>query len=143
MKRLFAFLLFLFLLFPSFAYPDTMNELIGTWVGCSDAKYGEVDYFLVTLYDDYSAIYETSRITMFDSEGLNFVHNATWDLQDDGVHVHYRNFWDSSKEEDFVLELTQAHYLAHKLVTSYILFVKLPGTRKTTMVHTVSTWDEL
>ena len=142
MKKTFLFLLVLFIVFPCVSSADTESELIGTWVGSSEFRYGEVTYFMVRLYDDHTALYESNMIQMYEDEPEGFVHNATWELLDDGVHVYYRNFWDEKKTDDFLLELTQAHWLAHKLSESYIMFVKLPQRKPVGSFHTVSNWDD-
>lgn len=145
MKRISSlfFVLILFLsLLPVSSFASTEDELIGTWVGSSEFYYGEVNYFLIRLYDDHTALYESNKIHINDSEGFCTVCDATWELREDGVHVYYKNIWDSSKEEDFLLELTQSHYLAHKLANSYIIFAKLPERRKPGTFHTVSSWDK-
>ncbi|MBO7663151.1 MAG: hypothetical protein J6U01_07250 [Clostridia bacterium] len=142
MKKFFALILILSVLFSGCAFADTESELIGTWVGSSEFYYGEVTYFLVRLYDDHTALYESNKIEMYEMEGNGFVHNSTWELKEDGVHVYHENFWDSKKTDDFLLELTQSHHLAHALVDSYIIFVKLPERRNVGTFHTVSSWDD-
>ena len=142
MKNFFALVLAFCLCFPIFSSADTESELIGTWVGSSEFYYGEVTYFLVRLYDDHTALYESNKIEKYEMEGDGFVHNSTWELKEDGVHVYHENFWDSKKTDDFHLELTQSHHLAYALVDSYIIFVKLPERRNVGTFHTVSSWDD-
>lgn len=141
MKKWVALIIVFVLICPVFAFAGTEEELIGIWVGSSEFVYGEVNYFLFRLYDDNTAIYETNQLNISESDCFNMVYNATWDLQEDGVHVHYKNYWDSSKEEEIVLLLTQAHYLAMPLASSYVMFVKLPQRRLPGTFHTLSTWD--
>ena len=56
MKRCFVLFLALSLLLPCFALADTEQELTGIWVGGSEPYRGEVDYFILRLFDDHSAI---------------------------------------------------------------------------------------
>lgn len=142
MKKALLILLILSFLVPSFAFSDTEHELIGTWVGSSEFYYGEVTYFLVRLYEDHSALYESNLIRMYDSESAGFVYNASWTLDDEGVHVRYNNFWDDKKEDDLLLQLTQSHHLALLLDSSYIIFVKLPELKEAGSFHTVTSWDD-
>ena len=142
MKKIFALILVLALVLPVASLANTEEELIGTWVGSSEFYYGEVNYFLVRLYDDHTALYESSCIRMFDDDPFCQVNNATWELLEDGVHVRYKNWMDPDKEEDLLLELTQAHYLSMGLSSSYVMFVKLPERKKAGSFHTVSNWDD-
>lgn len=141
MKKILSLIIILALVFPACAFADTEAELVGTWAGSSEFVYGEVNYFLIRFYDDHTAIYETNKIEITESEGFNLVYSATWELLEDGVHVYYKNFWDSSKKEEIVLYLTQAHYLAYPLASTYVMFIKLPERRLPGTFHTISTWD--
>ena len=141
MKKLLSLIIILALVFPACAFADTEQELVGTWVGSSEFVYGEVNYFLFRFYDDHTAIYETNQLDILESEGINLVHSATWELQEDGVHVRYKNYWDSEKEDETILYLTQAHYLALPLASTFVMFVKLPERRLPDTFHTVTTWD--
>ena len=141
MKKFFSvFLVFLFV-FTSFAFADTESELIGTWVGSSEFYYGEVTTFLLRLYDDHFALYQTNNAKLYESDPFSIVSNAKWELKEDGVHVYYRNYWDNSKKEEIIFELTQAHFLAYKLVNSYVMLVKLPDRQEPGTFHTVSEWE--
>ena len=141
MKRLITAILILVLILPATSLANTEEELIGTWVGSSEFYYGEVTYFMFRFYDDHTALYEANKIQMFEDEPDGFVYEATWELMEDGVHVHYNNFWDKKKKDEKILYLTQAHYLAYPLATSYIMFVKLPQRKEAGSFHTVSNWD--
>ena len=141
MKKILIFVLIFSLLLPVSAFADTRTELIGAWMGLRESFLGELTYFLVRLYDDNTALYETDSFSFSDDEGFRVVKNGTWELKDDGVHVYTPNIWDSNKTEDFLLELTNAHYLAHKLVSSYIIFTKLPDCRPISETHIVDSWD--
>ena len=142
MKKILFLIMIFSLVVPSGSFANTEDELIGTWVGSSEFGYGEVSYFVVRLYDDYTALYETNVIRMYEDEGLSMVNNAKWELKEDGVHVYYKNYWDSKKDEEVLLELTQAHYLAYRLATSYVMFVKLPERKQIGSFHTVNNWDD-
>lgn len=141
MKKLLAVILILSLILPAAALASTEEELIGTWVGSSEFYYGEVTYFLVRLYDDHTAIYEANKVQFFEPYPDAVSHDGKWELKEDGVHIYYKNGRDPSKDEDLVLYLTQAHYLAMKLAASYVLFTKLPERRSIKEIHTVTSWD--
>lgn len=141
MKRCFVLFLALALLLPCFALADTEQELIGVWVGGSEPYRGEVDYFILRLFDDHSAIYSSGGVDIWDAEGFQLVNKATWELKEDGVHVSYRNYWNNDQQDDFVLELTQSHHLARLVGVSYIIFTKLPDRRAIGSFHTVKDWD--
>lgn len=142
MKKIFALILALALLLPAASLANTEEELVGTWVGSSEFSYGEVNYFIVRLYDNHTALYESSCIRLFDDDPFTNVCNAEWELDEDGVHVYYKNWMDPDKKEALLLELTQAHYLAMRLSTSYVMFVKLPERKPVGSFHTVSNWDD-
>ncbi|MBO7662849.1 MAG: hypothetical protein J6U01_05720 [Clostridia bacterium] len=141
MKKVLLFLLALSLFLPTVSYAGTVDYLIGAWIGLREEYPGDVSYFLVDLYDDYTALYESNSFTKYDNEGFQIIRTGTWDFTDGVVHVRFKNYWDESQEDDFELELTQDHYLAHKLAVSYILFSKMQGCRKVKHTKTVKSWD--
>ena len=142
MKKILVLILVLSLFLPAASLANTEEELVGTWVGSSEFVYGEVNYFIVRLYDDHTALYESSTIRLYEDDPFTNVNNAKWELMEDGVHVRYRNWMDPDKKEDLLLELTQAHYLAMGLSNSYVMFVKLPERKNAGSFHTVSDWDD-
>lgn len=142
MKKIFTLILALALFLPAASLANTEEELVGTWVGSSEFVYGEVNYFIVRLYEDHTALYESSCIRFYEDDPFTNVNNATWELKEDGVHVYYKNWMDPDKKEALLLELTQAHYLAMRLSTSYVMFVKLPERKPVGSFHTVSNWDD-
>ena len=141
MKKLLALVLILALLLPSFCFADTMDELLGAWIGLRESSPGDITYFFVRLYDDFTALYESDSFSFTDDEGFRIVKDGTWELKKDGVHVYTKNIWDSKKTEDFHLELTNAHYLAYKLASTYIIFTKLPDCRPVSKTTIVESWD--
>ena len=141
MKKLIAIILLLAILLPVIALANTEDELVGTWIGMGSSFGGKMSLFIVRFFDDHTAIYEARGYDIFDYDGTDFVYDATWELKEDGVHVYYQNRWNSEQIDDFHLELTQAHYLAYKLVSTYILFEKMPEPRSISQIHTVENWD--
>ena len=141
MKRLIALIMIMFMLAPAAVSADTYTELCGVWTGASEFTYGEVAYFMVHLYEDYTAIYETRSYSIYDTEGYGWVNIGTWKIEKGGVRITYPDPWGTSEEKELFLEFTQAHYLAHKLVNSYVLFVKLPDRRPLDKVHMLDDWD--
>ena len=141
MKRILVLFFSLLLLFPAVSSAGTVDELLGCWIGLREEYPGSVTYFLVDLYDDYTALYESDGFTMFDDEGLQIIRRGTWDFTDGVVHVHFKNYWNEEQLEDYELVLTDDHYLAHKLAVSYILFAKMPGCRKIKNTKIVKSWD--
>ena len=140
MKKIAILMLIVCLFVPAVSFSSTEDELVGTWVGSSEFYQGEVNYYLVRLYEDHSALYEISKIEKFEIESFSNVYNGTWELKEDGVHVYYKNLNKESKE--LLLELTQAHYLAIRLAVSYVMLVKLPPRKEVGSFHTVSSWDD-
>ena len=140
MKKLIAVTLILAMLLPAAAWANTQEELVGTWVGSSEFDYGKVTYFLLRLYDDHTALYETNTIQMREMDGDCLVFDATWELKDDGLHVRHKNLWGDQEQEEVYL-LTQAHYLAYKLAATAIMFVKLPDRRDLGTFHAIPNWD--
>lgn len=141
MKRLIIVVLLVSFVLPSVVFADTESELVGTWVGSSEFYYGEVSYFMFRFYDDHKAIYQTNEAKMYDDDPFSIVNAGTWELKEDGVHVYHYNYWNKKEENEVVLVLTQAHYLAMKLATSYIMFVKLPERKSIGSFHIVENWD--
>ena len=129
------------MLIPAAAIADTTEKLIGTWVGSSEFYTGEVTYFLIRLYEDNDALYETNCVKAYEDEPDGYVMRATWELLDDGLHIRYKNWWDHKKDEDLVLHLTQSEQLAMDLSTSCVIFVKLPDRKKKGTFHIVQNWD--
>ena len=141
MKKTLAFFLALVLFLPAASFADTEEELIGAWIGLREEYPGDVSYFLVDLYDDHTALYESNAFTKFDDEGFQIIRTGTWELKEDGVYIHFKNYWNDEKTEDFHLELTSHHYLAYKLAVSYILFTKMPGCLSIKKTKIVNSWD--
>lgn len=140
MKKIVLLLLTLALALPALSLADTESELVGTWVGSNESTYGVVYYYIVRLYDDHNAIYEANQIDMVEPYPEPHVSTGTWDLKEDGVHVYYRDMFDK-KDEELILELTQAHYLAMRMSTYSVMFVKLPDRIGIGSYHTVTNWD--
>ena len=141
MKKILVLFLSLVLLIPSVSIANTEDELIGCWIGLREDYPGDVTYFLVDLYEDHSALYESNTFTKYDDEGFQIIRTGNWELKEDGVHVYYKSYGNNKETVDFHLELTDQHYLAYKLAVSYILFTKMPGCVRIKNTTIVNSWD--
>lgn len=141
MRKLITVILILSLLLPAAALADTEQELIGAWAAYAEFNHGVMYYYLLRLYEDHTALYQMDRMEFYEPWPDPYCHTATWKLKEDGVHLYYKNMNDPKKEEDMLLELTQAHCLAYRMPTHYVMFVKMFEPKGIGTFHTVTSWD--
>ena len=141
MRKLIAIVLIIAILIPAAVLADTEKELTGTWVGSRELADGSMVFFIVRLYGDHTALYEARGLSWDDTDGTDFVYKGTWEHRKDGVHVIYQNFWDASKTDELLLELTQAHLLALRLSETFIVFSKMYDPVPVEKVHPLESWD--